>query len=71
MEIKQLIIEILNKIKLELDNPEVNCKIKEEFTDPFIKFILNQLYPYLLTTSIIFILMFLCIISILVICIKR
>tara|TARA_B100001093_G_scaffold442958_1_gene444995 strand:+ start:91 stop:306 length:216 start_codon:yes stop_codon:yes gene_type:complete len=71
MEIKQLIIEILNKIKLELDNPEVNSKIKEEFTDPFIKFILNQLYPYLLTTSIIFILMFLCVISILVICLKR
>ena len=71
MEIKQLIIEILNKIKLELDNPEVNCKIKEEFTDPFIKFILNQLYPYLLTTCIIFVLMFLCVISILIISLTK
>ena len=71
MEIKKLIFEILNHIKIELDNPDVNEKLKNEFTDPFIKFILNQLYPYLLTTCIIFVLMFLCIISILIISLTK
>tara|TARA_B100000902_G_scaffold281372_1_gene267276 strand:+ start:322 stop:537 length:216 start_codon:yes stop_codon:yes gene_type:complete len=71
MELKKLIFEILNQIKTELNNPDINEKLKNEFTDPFIKFILNQLYPYLLTTCIIFVLMFLCIISILIICLTK
>ena len=71
MELKKLIFEILNQIKIELNNPDINEKLKNEFTDPFIKFILNQLYPYLLTTCIIFVLMFLCIISILIISLTK
>ena len=71
MELKKLIFEILNQIKIELNNPDINEKLKNEFTDPFIKFILNQLYPYLLTTCIIFVLMFLCVISILIISLTK
>lgn len=71
MELKKLIFEILNHIRTELNNPDINEKLKNEFTDPFIKFILNQLYPYLLTTCIIFVLMFLCVISILIICLTK
>tara|TARA_B100000927_G_scaffold197248_1_gene159398 strand:+ start:382 stop:597 length:216 start_codon:yes stop_codon:yes gene_type:complete len=71
MELKKLIFEILNQIKTELNNPDINEKLKNEFTDPFIKFILNQLYPYLLTTCIIFVLMFLCVISILIISLTK
>lgn len=71
MELKKLIFEILNQIRTELNNPDINEKLKNEFTDPFIKFILNQLYPYLLTTCIIFVLMFLCVISILIISLTK
>ena len=71
MELKQLIFEILNQIKTELNNPDINEKLKNEFTEPFIKFILNQLYPYLLTSCIIFVLMFLCVISILIISLTK
>ncbi len=71
MDLKKLIFEILSHIKTELNNPDINEKLKNEFTDPFIKFILNQLYPYLLTTCIIFILMFLCVISILIISLTK
>lgn len=71
MEIKKLILDILNHIKEEFNKPEINTKLKTEFTDPFIKFIISQLYPYLITTCIIFVLMFLCIISTLIICLKK
>lgn len=67
MEIKELLNDLITKIIIELNQPETSQKIKLEIIDPFVQYILKQLYPYLITTCIIVVLMFLCIISTLVI----
>ena len=66
MIISELVNDIIFKIITEINQPENTQKIKTEIVNPFVKYILEQLYPYLITTCIIFVLMFLCIITTLV-----
>ena len=66
MIIKELVDDILIKLINEINQPENTHKIKTEIINPFVKYILEQLYPYLITTCVIFVLMFLCIITTLV-----
>jgi hypothetical protein len=54
------------KIITELNQPETSQKIKIEIINPLVSYILQQLYPYLITTCVIFVLMFLCIITTLI-----
>lgn len=70
MELKQIIIDLLDEINKELHQPEQQEKIKE-ILDPFIIYIIKQLYPYLISTCIIILLMLLCIISVLIIVIRK
>ena len=66
MLIRELVNDVILKIITEINQPETSQKIKHEIINPFVSYILQQLYPYLLTTCVIFVLMFLCIITTLV-----
>lgn len=66
MLVKELVNDIIIKIISEINQPETNLKIKTEIINPFVSYILQQLYPYLITTCVIFVLMFLCIITTLI-----
>jgi len=71
MEIKDLIFDLLEEIIKEINNPEQQEKIKQKIVDPFIIYIVKQMYPYLISTCIIILLMLLCIISVLIILVKK
>ena len=66
MLIRELVNDIINKIVSEINQPDTNLKIRTEIINPLVSYILQQLYPYLITTCVIFVLMFLCIITTLV-----
>lgn len=66
MLIRELVNDVILKIITEINQPETSQKIKHEIVNPFVSYILQQLYPYLITTCVIFVLMFLCIITTLV-----
>ena len=66
MLIRELVNDVILKIITEINQPETSQKIKHEIINPFVAYILQQLYPYLITTCVIFVLMFLCIITTLV-----
>lgn len=71
MEIKDLVNQILELIIEEINTPSTKEKISNEIVSPFITYITKQLYPYLITTCIIFVLMFLCIISVLILILSK
>lgn len=50
--------DIINKILLEIKKEEHISKIQINVIDPLIHYTFSQLYPYILGTSIIFILIF-------------
>jgi hypothetical protein len=71
MEIKTLVADLVTKIIAEILLPENSDRIRLEVIDPFIQYIIKQVYPYLIMTCIIFILMFICIVSVLVILVGK
>lgn len=66
MLIRELVNDVVLKIITEINQPETSQKIKLEIINPLVSYILQQLYPYLITTCVIFVLMFLCIITTLI-----
>ena len=50
--------EIINKILIEIKKEENLSKLQMNIIDPLIHYTFSQLYPYILGTSIIFILIF-------------
>ena len=54
----------------ELNQPEIKDKINNELLQPIIQHITKQLYPYLITTCVIIVLMFICIIAIFIMMIQ-
>ena len=52
-------MEVIDKCVLEFKKEHNVNKIKKEILDPSIKYIIDQLYPYILATCIIFVLTFL------------
>ncbi len=66
MLIRELVNDVIIKIISEINQPETSQKIKIEIINPLVSYILQQLYPYLITTCVIFVLMFLCIITTLI-----
>lgn len=71
MEIKELVTQILELIIKEINEEETREKINDELIKPFIGYITKQLYPYLITTCIIFVLMFLSIVSVLILVLSK
>lgn len=70
MLLKQLTVELLDKLLLEIKKPENVSKIQLNFIDPIIHYTFHRLYPYILFTSSIFILTFLLALSIFLLIIK-
>tara|TARA_Y100001970_G_C13547198_1_gene515101 strand:+ start:212 stop:439 length:228 start_codon:yes stop_codon:yes gene_type:complete len=56
--IQQFIGDILDKVVIELNREENMNKIKENVLAPMVEYIFKRLYPYIVATSIIFILTF-------------
>lgn len=71
MELKTIISDIISELAIEVNQPDIRHRINTELLDPFIQYIIKQLYPYLIMTCVIFVLMFLCIICTLIIILYR
>lgn len=56
--IEKVTNEIISKILLEIKKEENLSKLQMNIIDPLIHYTFSQLYPYILGTSIIFILIF-------------
>ena len=54
MLIKKLTNELLDKFIIELKKPENVNKVQVNIVDPVINYTFHKLYPYILTTTIIF-----------------
>ena len=64
---KELIYDLLEAVIAEVNKPEIKDKLNTELIQPIIQPLIQhltkQLYPYLITTCVIIVLMFICIIS--------
>lgn len=70
MALKQLTTDLITKIIEECNKPDNFEKIKNNLIDPLIYYTFRRLYPYILTTSIIFFLTFILSIAIFILIIK-
>ena len=69
-KIKDITKEILERIINELKTPENIEKMHKEVLEPIIGYTFHRLYPYILISSIIFILTFILAVAILLLVIK-
>ena len=70
MSLKEITAQILTKVLVECKKEENFDRIKSEIIDPLIEYTFTKLYPYILTTSIIFFLTFILALTILMILVK-
>lgn len=68
--ITKITSELLEKIIEEIKKPENMSKIHVGVVDPLIHYTFNRLYPYIIVSSIIFLLTFLLAITILLLILK-
>uniref|UniRef100_A0A6C0EGL1 Variable surface protein n=1 Tax=viral metagenome TaxID=1070528 RepID=A0A6C0EGL1_9ZZZZ len=66
-KLKIICSEIIEKCVEEFKDDHNFNKIKKEMLDPCVNYILNKIYPYVLASCVIFVLIFLMIVTILVI----
>ena len=62
--------EMLDKVIIELKKKENMSKVQDNLIDPLVYYTFSRIYPYLIVTSIIFILTFLLALLILIFLIK-
>lgn len=58
MSFNKLTTQIIDRCVIELKKKQTIEKIQTHLIDPLIKYTINRLYPYIITISIIFILIF-------------
>lgn len=63
--------DLLNKVITELQQPENKKKINDQIVNPLIYDISKRIYPYLITVSIMYIIILVLMISILILLIKN
>lgn len=63
--ISKLTTELLDKVIEELKKPENMSKIQIQVIDPLIRYTFDRLYPYIVASSVIFLLIFLLAVTIL------
>ncbi len=68
--ITKITTEVLEKVIEELRKPENMSKIHIGLVDPLIHYTFNRLYPYIIVSSVIFLLTFLLAITILLLILK-
>jgi len=59
MDIKKITCDIIDMVIIELKKEENLNKIKKEVLQPMTNYVLEQIYPYLIISVIIFVLTFL------------
>lgn len=71
MNISKFANDILDKLLVEVSKDENMTKIEKRLVEPLLYYTFNRLYPYLMITSVIFILTFLLALLILLLLIKQ
>ena len=71
MIVKKITNKIIDKFIVEIKQPENMNKLKEHILNPLIKYTYQQLYPYFLISSILFILTFILALLIFMILLKQ
>ena len=71
MTISQFTTDIINKVMFEINKRENMSKIEQNLIEPLIHYTFSRLYPYLMITSVIFILTFLLALLILLLLVKQ
>ena len=71
MKFNEIVNEVIDRSVQELQGEENVKKIKHDIIKPIINFIVDELYPYLITTVIIFVLTLLVAILILILVLKQ
>ena len=71
MTISQFTTDIINKVMFEINKRENMSKIEQNLIEPLIRYTFSRLYPYLMITSVIFILTFLLALLILLLLVKQ
>jgi hypothetical protein len=66
-KLKTICSDLINKCINEIKDENNMDKIKKDVLDPCVQYILKKIYPYILITCIIFVLIFLMTITILII----
>ena len=70
MTIKKIVNKILNELKNELNKKENKCIIENDILEPLIENVLTKIYPYIIGLSLLYLIMFFCIMMIFVLNIK-
>ena len=71
MTISQFTTDIINKVMFEINKRENMSRIEQNLIEPLIRYTFSRLYPYLMITSVIFILTFLLALLILLLLVKQ
>ena len=71
MDLREILCDLVNRCVIEInDGDDIKQPIKEKILKPLINYILEQIYPYLIVSVIIFALTLLVAITILVLIVK-
>lgn len=68
---EELITTILNFLSNKISNPVIKEKLENEIVKPLTQLIIKGMYPYIITTIVIFALMFICIIGTFIILLSK
>jgi hypothetical protein len=71
MWIQKITTELIDKILFEIQREHRVQLIKDKILDPIINVTLSRLYPYILTTSIVFFLTFIIAVAILFVMVRK
>ena len=68
---EELITTVLNFLSNKISNPVIKEKLENEIVKPLTQLIIKGMYPYIITTIVIFALMFICIIGTFIILLSK
>lgn len=70
MTVQKIVNKILSELKNELNKKENKCIIENDILEPLIENVLTKIYPYIIGLSLLYLIMFFCIMMIFVLNIK-
>lgn len=71
MDIKQICLDLVEMFVEEFNKEDNKQKVKQQVLDPCIKYLVDQFYPYIIATCIIFILTFILAVAIFTLLLKN
>ena len=70
MTVQKIVNKLLSELKNELNKKENKCIIENDILEPLIENVLTKIYPYIIGLSLLYLIMFFCIMMIFVLNIK-